>query len=91
MAIVPEISKKKVNIITVSFDSIEISTGDFFVNTVVKEDFSGIIGIYQPKEFLLPSYLDRGEFERFIASISSSNITYLPDSKFNPSIEKESL
>ena len=91
MAVVPEITKKNVNIKTVSFATIDISTGDFFVNTVVKEDFSGIIGIYQPKEFLLPSYLERGEFERFIASISNSNITYLPDTKFNPSIEKERL
>lgn len=91
MAVVPEIAKKTATIKTISFATIDISTGDFFVNTVVKDDFSGIIGIYQPKEFLLPAHFERGEFENFIKSVSSSNITYLPDTKFNPIIERERL
>ncbi|MBR1735333.1 MAG: DNA mismatch repair protein MutS, partial [Alphaproteobacteria bacterium] len=91
MVVVPEIVKKTASIKNISFATIDISTGDFFVNTVIKEDFSGIIGIYQPKEFLLPAYLEHGEFEHFITSISSSDITYLPDTKFNPIIEKERL
>lgn len=91
MAIVPEVTKKNTDVKTVSFAAIDISTGDFFVNTVVKEDFSGIVGIYRPKEFLLPAYLECGDFECFISSISRSTITHLPDTKFNPAIEKERL
>lgn len=91
MAIVPETNKKADTVKMVSFATIDISTGDFFVNTVAKEDFSGIIGIYQPKECLLPARFERTEFEHFITLQISTSITYLPDTKFNPTIEKGRL
>lgn len=91
MAIVPDISHRNSCIKTISFSVIDISTGDFFVNTVVKDDFSGIIGLYRPREILLPSYLELGEFATFLSSLTDATFTYLPDTKFNPDIEKRRL
>lgn len=91
MAVVPDISRKSNVIKTISFAVIDISTGDFFVNTVFKEDFPGILSIYDPKEFLLPSFFQLSEFERYLSNLSSSQITYLPDTKFNPAIERQRL
>lgn len=91
MAVIPDISPKNASIKTISFSVIDISTGDFFVNTVVKEDFAGIIGMYRPREMLLPFHLEVGEFINFLSSLSDATFTYLPDTKFNPDIEKRRL
>lgn len=91
MAVVPDISQKSSSTKTISFSVIDISTGDFFVNTVVKDDFAGIIGMYRPREILLPAHLELAEFATFLSSLSDAAFTYLPDTKFNPDIEKQRL
>ncbi len=87
MSIVPEFKKGKIE--HVSFAIIDISTGDFFVNTVTYKDVDDILDTYSPKEILIPS-----NFEDLIKEISDKEnitITPLPSSKFNPQIEKSRL
>jgi DNA mismatch repair protein MutS len=54
------------------------------------DEFSPILEMYEPKEILLPSALEKSEFIEYISSCGAS-ITYLPDSKFNPIVERERL
>ncbi len=91
MAAIPDICKKTSKIKSVSFAAIDISTGDFFVNTVLSDEFSSAIEMYQPKELLVPAAYERSDFTSLISSISQTTLTYLPDSKFNPIVEKERL
>ncbi|MDR2766228.1 MAG: DNA mismatch repair protein MutS, partial [Holosporaceae bacterium] len=91
MAIVPSICKKTSAVKTISFSAIDISTGDFFVNSVVKEEFPNIINVYAPKEVLVPSRHENDEFGKYVAAVCEIHITFLPDSKFNPIVERERL
>ena len=56
MAVMPEINKKTSEIKTVSLSVIDISTGDFLVNTVVREEFMSTVEMYNPKEIILPTH-----------------------------------
>jgi DNA mismatch repair protein MutS len=91
MSVIPEVCKRTAKIKTVSFATIDISTGDFFVNTVMGDEFSAAIEMYQPKELLIPSSYERSEFASGISNYTKALITYLPDSKFNPIVEEERL
>ncbi|MDR3179450.1 MAG: DNA mismatch repair protein MutS [Holosporaceae bacterium] len=91
MAIVPDICKKTLKVKTISFAAIDISTGDFIVNTLPGSEFSMAIEMYQPSELLVPAHYERSEFAKYLASMTEAGITYLPDSKFNPVVEKERL
>jgi DNA mismatch repair protein MutS len=91
MSLVPDICKRSMKAKTVSFAAIDISTGDFVANTITGDDFAMILEMYQPRELLVPAYLERSEFSKYLSNISSAVVTYLPDSKFNPLIEKERL
>jgi DNA mismatch repair protein MutS len=91
MSVVPDICKKTLRIKTISFATIDISTGDFFVNTSIKNEFPSILDIYKPKEILISSDCERDEFAKYLSSISDATITFLPSSKFNPIVERERL
>jgi DNA mismatch repair protein MutS len=91
MSVVPDIHKKTSETKCISFATIDISTGDFFVNTVLAKEFSAIMEMYQPKEILVPSCLEQSNFMNFISSVDHTTITYLPDSKFNPITEGDRL
>ncbi|MDR1362068.1 MAG: DNA mismatch repair protein MutS [Holosporaceae bacterium] len=91
MSLVPDICKKTLKTKTVSFAAIDISTGDFLVNTITGDDLAITVESYQPRELLMPSGQERSEFSKYVSSISNATITYLPDSKFNPLLEKERL
>ncbi|MDR2158228.1 MAG: DNA mismatch repair protein MutS [Holosporaceae bacterium] len=91
MSIVADVCGKTGKVKTVSFAAIDISTEDFFVNTCLYEEFSSILEMYRPKEILIPFRLEKSEFMKFVSSVSDAAVTALPDSKFNPSIEKERL
>ncbi|MDR2794154.1 MAG: DNA mismatch repair protein MutS, partial [Holosporaceae bacterium] len=91
MSVVPDICKKTSKIKTVSFAAIDISTGDFFVNTVLSEEFSAVIEMYHPKEILVPSCYEQSDFVVFISTLTNASITHLPDSKFNPIVEEDRL
>lgn len=90
MSIVPQTTKSK-QISMISFAVIDISTGDFFVNTTAKNEFFSLIDIYAPKEILMPSVLENGIFNKEITQGRELNITFLPDAKFNPLVEKGRL
>ena len=90
MAVVPEVVKKTAQIKTVSFAVIDISTGDFFVNTVIANEFDSTMDMYQPKEIIIPSYFEKSEFAKKLKTTKIS-LTFLPDSKFNSTMEKERL
>lgn len=91
MAIIPDICKKTNDIKTISFAIIDISTGDFFVNTSLKKEFLSLVNIYRPKEILVSCCYEKTEFVKSLPNICGSNITALPDSKFNPIVEKDRL
>lgn len=91
MSIVPQFSLKTKKITTVSFAIIDISTGDFFVNTLIKDEFFSILEIYKPKETLISLALETSEFIKEILEGRNLNITYLPEAKFNPLVEKARL
>lgn len=89
MSLVPVSKKRKDQIEQVSFSLIDISTGDFFVNTVDYSEIGSVLENYSPKEILIASNLE--EFIKDICKFTDAAITKLPPSKFNPSIEKERL
>lgn len=91
MAIVPDICKKTNAVKMVSFAVIDISTGDFFVNTSLEEEFNSLLNIYHPKEVLIPCSYEKTEFTKSLQNICGANVTVLPDSKFNPVVEKDRL
>jgi DNA mismatch repair protein MutS len=91
MSIVPDICKKTQQAKTVSFAAIDISTGDFIVNTLPGSEFSMAMEMYQPRELLVPARYERSEFAKYLAGMTEAGITYLPDSKFNPIVEKDRL
>ncbi|MDR0677541.1 MAG: DNA mismatch repair protein MutS [Holosporaceae bacterium] len=91
MSVVPDIATKTGKINTVSFAAIDISTWDFFVNTCPPNEFSALFESYRPKEILVPSYIEKTDFVQSISAAYHVAITSLPDSKFNPIIEKERL
>ncbi|MDR1375573.1 MAG: DNA mismatch repair protein MutS [Holosporaceae bacterium] len=91
MAIVPGVYKRTAQIKTLSFAAIDISTGDFFLNTVVKDEFPAVAEICQVSEILLSSSYDGTEFAEYIMSVCNISPTFLPESKFNPIVEKERL
>jgi DNA mismatch repair protein MutS len=91
MAVAPDICEKTEQIKTVSFAIIDISTGDFFVNTSPLNEFSSLLETYQPKEIVLSSLIEKTEFAQSLSRVSGVTITSLPSSKFNPVVEKERL
>ncbi|GHU17754.1 DNA mismatch repair protein MutS [Alphaproteobacteria bacterium] len=91
MAIVPDMNKKTSKAKTISFAAIDISTGDFIVNTLLDNEFNMAMEVYQPRELLVPSCHERSEFSKYLKAITDAGITYLPDSKFNPIVEKDRL
>ncbi|MDR1560947.1 MAG: DNA mismatch repair protein MutS [Holosporaceae bacterium] len=91
MSLVFDICRKTSKIKTTSFATIDISTGDFFVNSIVGNELPSIVELYKPKEILVPLSYEGTEFAKYISSISDATVTFLPDSKFNPTIEKERL
>lgn len=91
MAIVPTMNKKDGIIRTVSFSAIDISTGDFFVNTVNYDEFASILELYHPKEILISSDVEKISFGRSLQEMENVSVTSLPTSKFNPLMEKERL
>ncbi|MDR1551526.1 MAG: DNA mismatch repair protein MutS [Holosporaceae bacterium] len=91
MAITPDICPKTEQLRTVSFATIDISTGDFFVNTCLPNEFPAILETYVPTEILLAATIEKSAFLKFITPGEGRAITFLPDSKFNPVIERERL
>ncbi|GHU11686.1 DNA mismatch repair protein MutS [Alphaproteobacteria bacterium] len=91
MAIVPDMNKKTSKAKTISFAAIDISTGDFIVNTLLDNEFNMAMEVYQPQELLVPSCHERSEFSKYLKAITDAGIMYLPDSKFNPIVEKDRL
>ena len=92
MAAVADINKKTSEIKVISFSAIDITTGDFFVNSVLPDEFSAILEMYQPKEMLMPSRHEGSALSETITSTTTKcSITFLPDSKFNPTIEEDRL
>ncbi|MDR3187505.1 MAG: DNA mismatch repair protein MutS [Holosporaceae bacterium] len=91
MSIVPGIYKRTGQIKTLSFAAIDISTGDFFVGTVIKDEFPTIVETYQLGEALISSGYEGTEFASYVASVCNISPTFLPESKFNPIVEKERL
>ncbi len=89
MSLVPVCKKKKDKIDQISFSLIDISTGDFFVNTVDYSGISSVLENYAPKEILISS--DFEDLAKSINKFSEATITKLPSSKFNPKIEKARL
>jgi DNA mismatch repair protein MutS len=91
MSVVPDVCSKTQKIKTVSFAAIDISTGDFFVNTCLEDEFPSVLEVYRPREVLIPSSIEKSEFVKLMSSISGDVITSLPDSKFNPVVERDRL
>lgn len=91
VAIVPVFNKKNGDIKMISFSAIDISTSDFFVNTVSYEEFSSVLDLYNPKEILLSSEFEKTDFVRSLQNNENVTITVLPPSKFNPIHERERL
>ncbi len=89
MSVVPICKKKKDQIDQVSFALIDISTGDFLVNTVDYSEISSVLENYAPKEILISS--DFEDLAKYINKFTDATITKLPASKFNPTIEKARL
>jgi DNA mismatch repair protein MutS len=91
MSIVPDICRKTNKIKIVSFAAIDISTGDFFVSTCLPDEFQSILKMYMPKEILIASSIEKSEFIESVSFICNATVTSLPDSKFNPIVEKNRL
>lgn len=91
VALMPTVGKKDGEVKTVSFSAIDISTSDFFVNTVEYSEFSSILGAYQPKEILISSEFEKTDFGKMLKEIEGVSLTVLPPSKFNPTMERERL
>lgn len=91
MAIVPTTNRKNGDIKTVSFSAIDISTGDFFVNTVNYDEFASILDLYHPKEILISGEVEKTDFGKNLQEMENVSVTTLPASKFNPITEKERL
>ncbi len=89
MSLVPICKKKKDKIDQISFALIDISTGEFLVNTVDYSEVSSVLENYSPKEILISS--DFEDFAKDINKFTEASITKLPPSKFNPKIEKARL
>ncbi len=87
MSLVPIFKRDVIN--HISFALIDISTGDFFVNTVSYKEIFSVLETHNPKEILIPSGFE--EFTADIEKISSATLTILPRSKFNPIIEQKRL
>lgn len=90
MAVTADMDKKS-KIKTVSFAVIDISTGDFFLNTVTEREFFSVLDTYAPREILIPSNFESTEFLRLVGEGRDATITTLPASKFNPMMERERL
>ncbi|MCR5224562.1 MAG: DNA mismatch repair protein MutS [Alphaproteobacteria bacterium] len=91
MAVVPDTSKKTQEVKKVSFAAIDISTGDFIVNTDIHKEFISLMNVYRPKEVLIPSSCEKTDFAKSLSASCGATITTLPDSKFNPIVEKDRL
>ncbi len=89
MSLVPIRKRKKDDFDQISFSLIDISTGDFFVNTVAYSEIGSVLENYSPKEILISS--DFEDFAKHISKFSDATVTKLPSSKFNPTIEKARL
>ncbi|MBO4405317.1 MAG: DNA mismatch repair protein MutS [Alphaproteobacteria bacterium] len=89
MSLVPICKKKKDKIDQISFALIDISTGEFLVNTVDYSEISSVLENYSPKEILISS--DFEDLVKYINKFTEASITKLPPSKFNPKIEKARL
>lgn len=89
MSLVPVFEKRKPEIKKISFAVIDISTGDFFVNTSDYTELCTILENYSPKEVLLSSKCEN--LIKLISKITKATITKLPSSKFNPTIEEDRL
>ncbi|MDR0581223.1 MAG: DNA mismatch repair protein MutS [Holosporaceae bacterium] len=91
VSIVPDICRKTEKIKTVSFSAIDISTGEFFVNTCLADEFPSFLRMYSPREILISSSIEKSDFVKSFSSVCDASITALPESKFNPIVEKERL
>lgn len=91
MSIVPNFDSKKGKILTISFAVIDISTDQFYTNTVAQNDFLSILSRFDPKEILIPEKLENSLWLKELKQYSNSYITVLPDAKFNPIIEQRRL
>lgn len=89
MSLVPVCKKKKDKIDQISFALIDISTGEFLVNTVDYSEIGSVLENYSPKEILISS--DFEDLAKHINKFIDASITKLPPSKFNPKIEKARL
>lgn len=89
MSLVPVCKKKKDKIDQISFALIDISTGEFLVNTVDYSEIGSVLENYSPKEILISS--DFEDLAKHINKFTDASITKLPPSKFNPKIEKARL
>lgn len=89
MSLVPVCKKKKDKIDQVSFALIDISTGEFLVNTVDYPEISSVLENYSPKEILISSEFE--DFAKYVNKFTDASITKLPSSKFNSKIEKARL
>lgn len=91
LALVPSLNKRNGEIKTMSFSAIDISTGDFFVNTVDYNEYTSVLELYHPREVLIPSTFEKSEFVIKLQAMGNVSVTILPQSKFNPIVEKDRL
>ncbi|MDR0406979.1 MAG: DNA mismatch repair protein MutS, partial [Holosporales bacterium] len=74
---------------TFSLAKVDISTGQFQVESLSESELTATISRLYPKEILISSSLKEGPWGDFLAHQAALSI--LPESKFNPSIEAERL
>lgn len=91
MAIVPNYSEKKAKILAVSFAVLDISTDEFYVNTVEKVDFLSELSRFSPKEILISDRYENTTWLKELKQHTESYVTILSDSKFNPISEQKRL
>lgn len=77
--------------IVIHFATIDITTEQFFVNSLDFEAFSLEYLRFNPKEIIIPDFLSNTFFSSYIKSENNAYVTILPKNKFNCTREKERL
>lgn len=91
MSIVPNYNEKKAKISAVSFAVLDITTDEFYVNTVTQTDFLSELSRFSPKEILISDRYENTTWLNELKQHTESYITPLSDSKFNPITEQRRL
>ncbi len=90
MSIFPNLNSKKGKT-DISFAVIDISTDEFYVNTVDVDDFLNSLCMFSPKEILISDKFCETSWFKQIKLNTDASITILSDSKFNYINEKKRL